>query len=155
MSNELPRTSHRINRRSLLRNGLQAGIGVVMAGAASSLLTNTVWAESGAPAAHSVQTNWWWCFKCQGLFFGPDSGHVSASHCPAGGTHDLLESSVYELWFSVSPPQIEPQPGWKWCAKCQGLFFGPDSGHVSASRCPAGGTHTTSNSGKYALLFGS
>ena len=41
-----------------------------------------------------------------------------------------------------------PQPGWRWCSVCQGLFF---AGHGTGA-CPAGGTgHDESGSGDYAL----
>lgn len=44
------------------------------------------------------------------------------------------------------------QNDWRWCNKCQGLFFGPQA---AASRCPAGNTHTPpaqSGSGNYSLM---
>jgi hypothetical protein len=31
------------------------------------------------------------------------------------------------------------QPDWRWCNKCQGLFYG---GLVANSHCPTGGTRT-------------
>lgn len=58
----------------------------------------------------------------------------------------------------------EPQPGWRWCHKCQGLFF---NGNPSKGACPfemppfaqpgGGGTsapHDASQSGKYAMIKG-
>lgn len=41
------------------------------------------------------------------------------------------------------------QKGWRWCQKCQGLFFGDNPG----SRCPKGGQHDGSQSANYGLLF--
>jgi hypothetical protein len=41
------------------------------------------------------------------------------------------------------------QNDWRWCRKCQGLFFG---GHPTAGSCPAGGSHDKSQSGNYHLL---
>jgi Zn finger protein HypA/HybF involved in hydrogenase expression len=36
-----------------------------------------------APEVDGMRTNWWWCNKCQGLFF-----HASGSSvCPSGGLH--------------------------------------------------------------------
>jgi hypothetical protein len=40
------------------------------------------------------------------------------------------------------------QAGWRWCLKCQGLFFGLNQ---AQSVCPAGGTHDGSQSGNYSL----
>lgn len=46
---------------------------------------------------------------------------------------------------------IERQRGWQWCEKCEGLaFHGSDHGV-----CPAGGVHSTRNSGHYALALDS
>jgi hypothetical protein len=40
------------------------------------------------------------------------------------------------------------QPGWRWCRKCQGLFFGPGPARV----CPAdGAAHDPTGSGPYTL----
>ncbi len=40
------------------------------------------------------------------------------------------------------------QRNWRWCSKCQGLWFGGNS----AGRCPAGGGHTKVGSGNYSLV---
>jgi hypothetical protein len=42
------------------------------------------------------------------------------------------------------------QNGWRWCYRCQGLFF---AGNPSQGACPAGGSHDASQSGHYAMLF--
>jgi hypothetical protein len=39
------------------------------------------------------------------------------------------------------------QAGWRWCSKCQGLFYGPFSGSI----CPAGGNHVNVGSYDYEL----
>ncbi|WP_229739450.1 hypothetical protein [Nocardia rhizosphaerihabitans] len=41
------------------------------------------------------------------------------------------------------------QHDWRWCRKCQGLFFGGRPG----SRCPAGGAHERAGSSNYSLAF--
>lgn len=41
-----------------------------------------------------TQNGWNWCFKCEGLFYGP---HQSTSNCPAGSTHDGSRSGNYSL----------------------------------------------------------
>ena len=52
----------------------------------------------------------------------------------------------------VNPPlydtNINEQNDWRWCSKCQGLFFGGNPG----SKCPAGGAHIKVGSGNYHLV---
>lgn len=105
---------------------------------------------SGGVPPLLVQDNWRWCNKCQGLFFG---GGQQASHCPEGGAHAPQAQSGsgnYSLPHNASASP-DRQPEWRWCNKCQGLFYGPS---VGDSNCPAGGTHTPpaqSGSGNYSL----
>ncbi len=106
---------------------------------------------AGLRVAPPVQTpvyqhGWRWCRKCQGLFFGANPG----SRCPAdGGAHDGGGSGKYSLLHnSPGPAGRTWQEGWRWCRKCQGLFFSGNAG----SRCPAGGAHSESGSGKYSLF---
>jgi len=40
------------------------------------------------------------------------------------------------------------QRGWRWCNKCEGLWFGGNPG----SKCPAGGVHSKTGSGNYSLV---
>jgi hypothetical protein len=91
------------------------------------------------PSSGAGQSNWRWCSKCQGLFYGGALGV-----CPAGGTHTKSGSGDYVL-----PTSGAGQSNWRWCSKCQGLFYGGALGV-----CPAGGTHTdpaTSGSWDYVL----
>lgn len=52
---------------------------------------------------------------------------------------------------STSPltisPSLELQDGWRWCKKCQGMFFTIDSKGI----CPQGGVHDGSGSSRYTL----
>jgi hypothetical protein len=104
----------------------------------------------GAPVAVPVQPNWRWCNKCQGLFFG---GALTESDCPAGGAHAdpaQSRSGDYSLPHNA-PPSPTRQDQWRWCNKCQGLYFGPG---VGDSVCPVGSTHAPqaqSGSGNYSL----
>src|SRR5262245_31319356 len=41
------------------------------------------------------------------------------------------------------------QRNWRWCSKCQGLWF---AGNPTQGKCPAGGTHTKVGSGNYSLV---
>ena len=93
--------------------------------------------SSNAPG----QSDWRWCSKCQGLFFGGNPG----PKCPAGGEHTKSGSGNYVI--VNNSPNDPGQPDWRWCKKCQGLFFG---GHPG-SKCPAGGEHSKTGSGNYSL----
>lgn len=105
----------------------------------------------GVRGIYPVQADWRWCNKCQGLFYGPNA---ASSRCPAGGTHtppSASGSGDYHLAHFL-PATAGWQNEWRWCNKCQGLFYGPN---VAISRCPAGGTHAPpgqSGSGNYSLL---
>jgi hypothetical protein len=98
-----------------------------------------------------TQTDWRWCDRCQGLYFG---GGVASSRCPAGGTHTAPGrfSSSYGLPFNLTD-EPDHQSDWRWCNKCQGLYYG---GGVATSSCAAGGTHapaSASGSADYVLPF--
>ena len=47
----------------------------------------------------------------------------------------------------ASGPPVSLQPNWRWCHKCQGLFFAGNPGPV----CAAGGAHENVGSGNYSL----
>jgi hypothetical protein len=84
------------------------------------------------------------------------SGGVAVSKCPAGGTHTPSGQSGSANYILPYGAPIAPssQNNWRWCNKCQGLFYG---GGLAASKCPAGGTHTPpdqSGSVDYILPYG-
>ena len=56
-------------------------------------------------------------------------------------------SGNYTLIFNAwgSPAQHD----WRWCKKCQGIYFAGNPGSV----CPAGGSHVKTGSGDYSLMF--
>lgn len=92
------------------------------------------------------QSDWRWCHKCQGLFFaGRQSSNGS---CPSGGQHEKTGSGNYALVHN-QPAAPDHQADWRWCGKCQGLFFA--AGQPVHGRCPAGGAHENVGSGNYAL----
>jgi hypothetical protein len=68
------------------------------------------------------------------------------------GTYD--SGIVSAAWLanvskaSQPPLQAITQDGWRWCHKCEGLFYGP---RQALSVCPAGGAHDGSLSGNYSL----
>ncbi len=112
MRAEIVPTTHQVDRRNLLRTGLLVGLGIGVVGAASPLLTGRALAEPAAAAASGdQQSGWKWCVKCQGLFYGVDSAHVSASKCPAGSATPQAEaeptscSSWEASYFWATPSQ--------------------------------------------------
>lgn len=116
-------------RRSILKGGLLGGLAVV----------GTTLAFAPEAKAATAQDQWYWCHRCQGLFYGG----FSTSRCPAGGQHDGSQSYDYVLAdYAASSPS---QSGWCWCNRCQGLFYGPGT---TVSWCPAGGRHNA-NDGSY------
>jgi hypothetical protein len=78
--------------------------------------------------------------------------------------HGTLESTIrtgtYNFWGAgfvhdglppKRPPQTvapEPQWGWRWCRKCQGLWF---TGQGHAGVCAGGGGHDLAGSGLYGV----
>jgi len=90
------------------------------------------------------QSDWRWCHKCEGLWFG---GGASMGVCPAGGTHSKSGSGNYTL--TVNTPDAPGQSNWRWCNKCQVLHF---AGNLQTGKCKAGGTHSTAGSGNYVLV---
>jgi hypothetical protein len=58
-----------------------------------------------------------------------------------GGGDDAL------VTFTLTHTDYDEQQHWRWCHKCQGLFFGDNPG----SHCPAGGGHGNVGSGNYHL----
>ena len=100
---------------------------------------------ASAPGQHG----WRYCQKCRGLFFGAHQTHGIVLHdqCPAGGQHDGSRSGDYSL--VMDDPDAPGQPGWRWCWKCDGLFYGPNQ---AQSRCPAGGQHEAGSATQYSVL---
>jgi hypothetical protein len=92
------------------------------------------------------QDGWRWCQKCQGLFFGGIQKIGSKSVCPFDHQpHSFLRSGNYILnCQSIGPAS---QKGWRWCPKCQGLFFSLSG----ASKCPADGEMHSDAGGGYFL----
>lgn len=136
--------SGELARRTLLRTGLLAGVGLATLGIGSAALTGKAAASTVSPATTITEPGWAWCYKCQGLFY---KVYQLRSKCPAGGTHNGSESADYELAYNVPPGDTRLQYNWAWCNKCQGFFYGPN---VPVSACPAGGTHNNGGA-SYAL----
>jgi hypothetical protein len=105
---------------------------------------------AGGPSTPDLadQWNWAWCRYCQGLWYTANS---TAGVCPARGAqgHSSQGSSNYGLYTPVPGPLFPPgQDDWRWCHKCQGLWF---SFNRTAGFCPAGGGHSRDGSADYAV----
>lgn len=100
-----------------------------------------------------AQRNWRWCSKCQGLWYSAASFNTDGK-CPAGGTHSKAGSGDYALFgdpdgsFSKT---VWAQTRWRWCSKCQGLWYSGASFNTDG-KCAAGGTHEKAGSGDYGLF---
>jgi hypothetical protein len=98
----------------------------------------------GAPTSPG-QHDWRWCTKCSGLFWA--GGSQNAGACPAGGAHGPRSSSS-DYAIDMDDPSFSGQHGWKFCGKCNGLFWGSSPGGA----CPAHGAHQQGGSSDYALM---
>jgi hypothetical protein len=101
---------------------------------------------------------WARCNRCQGLF---NIDNNTTGTCPAtgGGGHDWSGSSFPPGPSLPSAPSCNvshegnsaaQQGGWRWCNKCEGLFY---SGGYTSGNCPAGGGHDSSGSDKLAVTM--
>jgi hypothetical protein len=77
--------------------------------------------------------------------------HTTPVSTSKGGTVWCFFRPLYI--FSFPPGVIQSQSDWRWCHKCQGLFF--SGGQSSVGSCPAGGQHEKGVSGNYTLAHNS
>lgn len=126
-------------------------------GQRAGLFWTTSIAGNGDEKAHfaydfiwAAQDKWHWCKNCEGLFF---AGNPTRGACPgAGGSaHDPTGSGNYGVVMN-QPTSVALQDKWRWCRKCEGLFYGGSP--ANAGVCPAGGAHDAAQSGNYALNQG-
>lgn len=115
---------------------------------------------SGVVLPFSAQQGGWrHCIKCEGLFFAQNA---TPGSCPAGEMHlavpshkvPIVEPAHYAVVKDDGHSNLG-QKDWRWCYKCQGLFF---NGHTTQGVCPANGAHdpnplTGFKSGEYQLQF--
>lgn len=97
-----------------------------------------------APAP--AQTLWRWCNKCEGLHYIANGDSPRLGACTATGMHDPGGSGSYTV--IQNNPAPSRQSNWRWCRKCESLFFGGTPGF-----CPAGGAHDGSQSSDYSLTM--
>jgi hypothetical protein len=110
-------------------------------------------------------------FAARNTVDGTVSGGVVQAHTITGGVHHhhhpqygrsvpwhppITVAEVCSVHVRIERSGgggIPVQPEWRWCDKCQGLFYGP---RTADSRCRAGDTHRPpeqSRSGTYYLLL--
>jgi hypothetical protein len=137
-------------RRGVLRGGLLAGAGVVAAGAMSAVLAGTANASTQNP-----QPDWGYCKYCTTMWWtpgvndsacaypdAPDNDSGKQSHGIGSGSYNYL------LPYGLSGTNnSNPQPNWRWCTACQGLFWGGYDGP-----CAAQGAHQPGNT-SYDVYF--
>jgi hypothetical protein len=86
----------------------------------------------------------------------PDDDEITLSLSIADPQHTtpMTYSIGRQVWcffrpdYSFSRPSF--QHDWRWCHKCQGLFFSGGQAHIGS--CPAGGQHEKGISGNYTLM---
>jgi hypothetical protein len=99
------------------------------------------------------QPNWRWCTYCDALYYG---GHESTSRCPNSQSnpywphHNRGVSFNYSLFYYSGPTGTnDPQLNWRWCGRCQGLFYDGSLPRGASNICPAGSGGHTPGSGSY------
>ena len=100
------------------------------------------------------EDGWSHCSRCRGLWW---SAGKSTGICPAGGSHSKAGSGSYSVttdspaFHTIVPGMFQGQENWRWCEKCQVLFFGSSP---TTGRCPAKSTGGhTAGAGVYSLAM--
>ena len=68
----------------------------------------------------------------------------------AAGLVGLGVAASSGLVLATAAPAYAMQSGWRWCYKCEGLWFAFNG---TPGRCPAGDGHSDAGSGDYTLKF--
>lgn len=102
----------------------------------------------------SIQRGWRFCFKCMTLFFlGDNASGVTAGRCTFNDVHSAFKSGDYGLVVSNNGDFEKfvhaGQPNWRFCRKCHSLWF---NGQADNGICAAGGAHSSTGSGDYAVM---
>ncbi|MBB3094321.1 uncharacterized protein YkwD [Actinoplanes campanulatus] len=128
---------------SLTRRGLViAGLGATAA-LAGLAVENTEKALGFWELQQQGQPDWRFCGKCNGMFFSGRDGtyYRQNQRCPASGLHEPMGFN-FVLPHDV-PGSATAQPDWRFCGKCNGMFFSGRDGtyYRQNQRCPASGLH--------------
>jgi hypothetical protein len=99
------------------------------------------------------ETHWYKCVWCQGIFLRRNTHRAP---CPFGrylqfpwAMYHIPDFQYGEIEL-VHDYRLPGQHGWKWCGKCQGLWYSPKN--WPGGVCPAGGRHGTGGSWNYSLI---
>jgi M6 family metalloprotease-like protein len=98
-----------------------------------------------------AQPLWRFCKKCNGLHYISNATTPSFGLCPQSGAHVASDDEYVSIPYQIvmNNGNAPGQHGWRWCRKCQGMFFGPGQ---ASSRCPARDQHDGSASGDYSFV---
>ncbi|MEV4315366.1 hypothetical protein [Actinocrispum sp. NPDC049592] len=88
------------------------------------------------PADSQNQAKWCQCENCSTLFYTGDPSGTTGL-CPAGGSHQSTGNELVLPFISMHEDGSN-QEHWRYCGKCQSLFF---DGYDDKGKCPAGGGH--------------
>ena len=82
-------------------------------------------------------------------------GYFSSRQISEYASADELPAELMAEYSQQNSGYLPPnqQSDWRWCHKCQGLFFAAGQQHTGS--CPAGGQHEKSISGNYTLVHSS
>ena len=69
-------------------------------------------------------------------------------HLDGGSARQMTNFPLAVGFYGLPTPTVG-QNNWRWCHKCQGLYFG---GNATQGSCPAGGAHDHTGSGDYLLV---
>ena len=143
-------TQTQLTRRTALKAGA-ATAGLLGFGLATSApaVASVGTQQSGLTSAQagSQQSDWRWCNRCQCIFYSQD---YTTGWCPKGGGHNYRGSGNYNPWYDSGSGQGSWQSDWRWCNKCEILWFG---GSQSSGHCPSGGGHSKEGSGNYYVCY--
>jgi hypothetical protein len=87
--------------------------------------------EVGVPEDVQNQTNWKLCSSCLALYYSGDS---EAGLCPASGQHVPTPQLVFRVPHSSIKPGQFGQDDWRFCDKCNSLFWNGDGGNGVCAR---------------------
>ena len=80
----------------------------------------------------------------------PASCHCATAVLDNLAVSTLLSSEVSQTPSTIRRRKMAAQGGWRWCHRCQGLWFA-GGGSGRGGSCPRGGGHHQEGSGNYSL----
>jgi uncharacterized paraquat-inducible protein A len=120
-----------VDRREFLDRLIRSGVVSAIA-----LLVPSTTIANVLPMAPPKQANWRQCKACLTMFY---NGFRNKGRCPKGGTHFKNADDLDFKLIYNSPESPHRQTNWRYCSKCQALFF---DGLKKKGVCAAGGVHS-------------